>query len=115
MHLIELAPKGIWQRAYIYENISPMVRLISGGNVSPAVLFVNNTNGQEGLLARYTVVVLDEVQTLKFEKPGEIVGGLKGYLANDRLTRGGKYEMASDCKVWYSLPTYRSMISSVLL
>ena len=96
MHLIELAPKGTG-KSYIYENISPMVRLISGGNVSPAVLFVNNTNGQEGLLVRYSVVVLDEVQTLKFEKPGEIVGGLKGYLANDRITRGGKYEMASDC------------------
>jgi len=40
---------------------------------------------------------LDEVQTLKFEKPEEIVGGLKGYLANGRLTRGGLHETASDC------------------
>lgn len=96
MHLIELAPKGTG-KSYIYENISPDVRLISGGNVSPAVLFVNNASGQWGLLARYSVVVLDEVQTLKFEKPEEIVGGLKGYLANGRLTRGGLHETASDC------------------
>ena len=96
MHMMELAPKGTG-KSYIYENISPRVRLVSGGNVSPAVLFVNNLSGQWGLLARYAVVVLDEVQKLKFEKPEQIIGGLKGYLANGRLTRGGLHETASDC------------------
>lgn len=96
MHLMELAPKGTG-KSYVYENISPRVRLVSGGNISPAVLFVNNANGLPGILARYAVVVLDEVQTLKFEKPEEIIGGLKGYLANARLTRGGLHEMSSDC------------------
>jgi ATP-dependent Lon protease len=98
MHLIELAPKGTG-KSYFFENISSRVRLVSGGNVSPAVLFVNNTSGQWGLLARYKVVVLDEVQTLKFEKPDEIVGGLKGFLANARLTRGGLHESSSDCSL----------------
>lgn len=96
LHLMELAPKGTG-KSYVYENISPQVRLISGGNVSPAVLFVDNRTGQPGILARYKVVVLDEVQTLKFEKPEEIIGSLKGYLANARIARGGKYETASDC------------------
>lgn len=96
MHMMELAPKGTG-KSYVYENISPRVRLVSGGNISPAVLFVNNASGQWGLLARYAVLVLDEVQTLKFEKPEEIVGGLKGFLANGRLTRGGLHETASDC------------------
>ncbi len=96
MHLMELAPKGTG-KSYIYENISPKVRLVSGGNVSPAVLFVNNATGYWGLLARLAVVVLDEVQTLRFEKPEEIVGGLKGYLANGKLTRGGLHETSSDC------------------
>lgn len=96
MHMMELAPKGTG-KSYVYENISSRVRLISGGNVSPAVLFVNNMTGQWGLLARYSVVVLDEVQTLKFEKPEEIVGGLKGFLANGKLSRGGLHETASDC------------------
>lgn len=94
MHLLELAPKGTG-KSYLYENINPRVRLVSGGNVSPAVLFVNNASGQWGLLARFAVVVLDEVQTLKFEKPEEIVGGLKGFLANGKLTRGGLYETSS--------------------
>ncbi len=96
MHLVELAPKGTG-KSYVFENISPHVRLVSGGSISPAVLFVNNASGQPGLLARFSVVVLDEVQTLKFEKPEQIVGGLKGYLANARLTRGGLHEMSSDC------------------
>jgi ATP-dependent Lon protease len=95
-HLVELAPRGTG-KSYVYENISPQVRLISGGNVSPAVLFVNNTSGQGGLLTRYAVVVLDEVQTLRFESPAEIVGGLKGYMANGRVTRGGLHEFAADC------------------
>ncbi len=96
MTLVELAPKGTG-KSYVFENISPKVRLISGGNVSPAVLFVNNSTGQWGLLARFAVVVLDEVQTLKFERPEEIIGGLKGYLANGRITRAGLHETSSDC------------------
>jgi ATP-dependent Lon protease len=98
LHLLELAPKGTG-KSYLYENINPRVRLVSGGNISPAVLFVNNASGQWGLLARFAVVVLDEVQTLKFEKPQEIVGGLKGFLANGRLTRGGMYETSSPCSL----------------
>lgn len=96
LHLMELAPKGTG-KSYLYENISPKVRLVSGGNISPAVLFVNNASGQWGLLARFAVLVLDEVQTLKFSQPDEIVGGLKGYLANGVLSRGGLYQTASDC------------------
>ena len=96
MHLMELAPKGTG-KSFIFENISPKVRLISGGNVTPAVLFVNNSTAQEGLLARFDVVVLDEVQKLKFSYPEEIIGVLKGYMANGKITRGGKVEIASDC------------------
>jgi ATP-dependent Lon protease len=96
MHLMELAPKATG-KSYLYENISPRVRLVSGGNITPAVLFVNNATGQWGLLARYGVVVLDEVQTARFEKPDEIVGALKGFLANGKLTRGGLNETSSDC------------------
>jgi ATP-dependent Lon protease len=106
LHLLELAPKGTG-KSYLYENINPRVRLVSGGNVSPAVLFVNNASGQWGLLARFAVVVLDEVQTLRFEKPEEIVGGLKGFLANGRLTRGGLYETSS--------PASLVMLANILL
>lgn len=118
MHLIELAPKGTG-KSYLYENISPRVRLLSGGNVFPAVLFINNASGQWGLLARFKVVVLDEVQTLKFERPEEIVGGLKGFLANARLTRGGLHESSSDCGLVMlaniTLDTHQQPVASPLV
>lgn len=95
MHLMELAPKGTG-KSFIYENISPRVRL-TAGNVSPAVLFYNNKSGQHGLLARYDVLVLDEIQYIKFEQPENIVSNLKTYLANGRITRGGLADIPSDC------------------
>lgn len=98
MHLIELAPKGTG-KSFLYENLSPKVRLVSSGSISPAVLFVNNATGQWGVLARFKVVVLDEVQTVRLSNTSEIVGGLKGYLANGKLTRGGKLETGSDCSL----------------
>ncbi len=94
MHLMELAPKGTG-KSYIYENISPQVRLI-GGNVTPAKLFINNANGVAGYLARYKVVVLDEVQTLSFSQPDEIIANLKMYLANAQIQRGAN-TFGSDC------------------
>ena len=95
MHLMELAPKGTG-KSFIYENISPRVRL-TAGNVSPAVLFYNNRTGQPGLLARYDVLVLDEIQYIKFEQPENIISNLKTYLANGRITRGGLADIPSDC------------------
>lgn len=95
MHLMELAPKGTG-KSFIYENISPRVYLTSG-NITPAVLFINNATGQEGLLARFDVVVIDEVQKIKLEYPEEIISNLKIYLANGRIRRGGKADIPSDC------------------
>ncbi len=95
MHLMELAPKGTG-KSFIYENISPRVRL-TAGNISPAVLFFNNRTGQPGLLARFDVLVLDEIQRIKFEQPENIISNLKTYLANGRITRGGLADIPSDC------------------
>ncbi len=94
LHLMELAPKGTG-KSYLYENISPRVRLI-GGNVTPAKLFVDNSKGTPGYLSRYKVVVLDEVQTLKFTAPEEIIANLKMFLANAQIQRGTT-PMGSDC------------------
>lgn len=95
MHLMELAPKGTG-KSFIFENISPRVRL-TAGNVSPAVLFYNNKTGQSGLLGRYDVLVLDEIQRIKFDQPENIISNLKTYLAGGRITRGGMADIASDC------------------
>ncbi len=94
-HIMELAPKGTG-KSFIYENISPRVYLTSG-NITPAVLFFNNATQQPGLLARYDVVVIDEVQRLKLSMPEEVISNLKTYLANGRIRRGGKADIPSDC------------------
>ena len=95
MTLAELAPKGTG-KSYVYENVSPRVRLLTS-DISPAVLFVNNATGQWGLLARFSVVVLDEIHKMRFTDPEGIVAGLQGYLANGELSRGGLHRTASDC------------------
>ena len=95
MVLAELAPKGTG-KSYVYENVSPRVRVVSS-SISPAVLFVNNASGQWGLLARFAVVVLDEIQNLRFTDAPAIVSGLKSYLANGTITRGGQNQVKSTC------------------
>jgi ATP-dependent Lon protease len=95
LHLMELAPKGTG-KSFIYQNISPRVYIVAG-NLSPAVLFYNNRTGQPGLLARYDVLVLDEIQYIKFDQPENIVSNLKTYLENGRITRGGLADIPSDC------------------
>lgn len=87
VNMVELSPKGTG-KSWIYINLSKYVRLISGGKVSPAVLFYNNATNVPGLLVRYDVVVLDEAQSISFENPGEIIGILKGFLEAGYFTRG---------------------------
>ena len=97
-HIMELAPKGTG-KSFIFENISNKVSLISGGKVTPARLFINGKNKEIGLLGRHDVVVLDEVQSLSFDNPEELIGTLKNYLASGRYNRAGFGEVASDCSL----------------
>jgi len=48
-NLIELGPKGTG-KSHVYTEFSPHGILISGGEVSKAKLFVNNSNGEIGLV-----------------------------------------------------------------
>jgi len=79
VNIIELAPKGTG-KSTVFSKLSRYVWLISGGVVTRAQLFYNMKDKTEGIIAFYDVVVLDEVQTIKFTEPGEIIGALKGYL-----------------------------------
>jgi ATP-dependent Lon protease len=97
-HLMELAPKGTG-KSFIFENISSKVKLVSGGKVTPAQLFIHGSTKEVGLLGRHDVLVLDEVQSLTFDNPDEIIGVLKTYLASGRYNRGGHGEIASDCSL----------------
>jgi ATP-dependent Lon protease len=96
--IMELAPKGTG-KSFVYENISNKVAVISGGKITAARLFIDGRTKEIGLLGRHDVVVLDEVQSLTFDNPDEIIGPLKTYLANGRYNRSGFQEIASDCSL----------------
>ena len=97
-HVVELAPKGTG-KSFIFENISSRVAVISGGKATPAQLFINGRTKEVGLLGRHDVVVLDEVQSLTFDNPDEVIGPLKTYLANGRYNRAGFADISSDCSL----------------
>jgi len=79
LNLMELSPKGTG-KSTVYSKMSSYVWLVSGGIVTRAKLLYDMAKKTEGIIAYYDLVVLDEIQTIKFSDPGEIVGALKGYL-----------------------------------
>jgi ATP-dependent Lon protease len=97
-HIMELAPKGTG-KSFVFENISSKVTLISGGKVTRAQLFINGKTREIGLLGRHDVVVLDEVQSLTFDNPDEMIGPLKNYLASGKYNVSGFADVSSDCSL----------------
>lgn len=87
VNLVELAPKGTG-KSFVYDNLSRYARVIAGGKVSPAVLFHNLATQMPGLITRYDVIVLDEVQSIQGDSTGELIAGLKVYLESGRFSRG---------------------------
>ena len=60
-NFIELGPKGTG-KSHIFSELSPHGVLVSGGDVSKARLFVNNTGNKIGLVGYWDVVALDEFE-----------------------------------------------------
>lgn len=87
VNLVELAPKGTG-KSFVYGNVSRYARVVGGGKVSPAVMFHHNGTNMPGLVTRYDLVVLDEVQSIQGDSTGELVAGLKVYLESGRFSRG---------------------------
>ena len=77
-------------KTYLYRNLSNYVRIISGGNVSPAVLFYNLRTRVPGELAVKDLVVFDEISKVKFSNPDEMMGKLKDYMESGMFERGDK-------------------------
>ena len=86
-NLVELAPKGTG-KSFVYDNLSRYARVVSGGKVTPAVLFHNLNTNIPGLVTRYDVVVFDEVQSIAGDSAGELIAGLKVYLESGKFNRG---------------------------
>ena len=87
VNLVELAPKGTG-KSFVFDNVSRYARVVSGGKVSPAVLFHNLATNVPGLVTRYDTVVFDEVQSVSGDAAGELIAGLKVYLESGRFSRG---------------------------
>ena len=87
-NLIELGPKGTG-KSHIYSEMSPHGMLISGGEVTQAKLFVNNTTGQIGLVGYWDNVAFDEFAGIKKRVDKNLVDTMKNYMAQKSFSRGG--------------------------
>ena len=86
LNLVELGPRGTG-KSHLFQQISPYSHLISGGKATVAKMFVNNANGQRGLVCQYDVVCFDEISGVSFDhKDG--VNIMKGYMASGEFSRG---------------------------
>ena len=98
-NLIELGPKGTG-KSHIYSEMSPHGILISGGEVSKAKLFVNNSTGEIGLVGYWDVVTYDEYAGKNKKIDRGLVDILKNYLANKSFSRGTEIYGASASMVF---------------
>jgi ATP-dependent Lon protease len=86
-NLIELGPKGTG-KSHIFSEMSPHGILLSGGEVSKAKLFVNNSNGEIGLVGYWDVVAYDEFAGRTKKVDRGLVDIMKNYMANKSFSRG---------------------------
>ena len=88
-NFIELGPKGTG-KSHIFSELSPHGVLVTGGDVSKARLFVNNTCNKIGLVGFWDVVALDEFEQEKGGKrtDGDLVKIMQNYMANQSFNRG---------------------------
>lgn len=87
VNLTELGPKGTG-KTFLLRNVSYYSRIISGGNVSPAVLFYHLVTKTPGLIALKDIIVFDEISKIRFSNPDEVMGKLKDYMESGNYERG---------------------------
>lgn len=98
-NLIELGPKGTG-KSHIFSELSPHGILISGGEVSKAKLFVNNSSGEIGLVGYWDVVAYDEFAGKSKTVDRGLVDIMKNYMANKSFSRGTQVYGASASMVF---------------
>jgi ATP-dependent Lon protease len=86
-NLIELGPKGTG-KSHVFSEFSPHGILVSGGEVTLAKLFVNNSNGRLGLVGYWDVVAFDEFAGKGKKADKSLVDVMKNYMANHSFSRG---------------------------
>jgi ATP-dependent Lon protease len=86
-NLIELGPKGTG-KSHVFSEFSPHGILISGGEVTVAKLFVNNSSGKVGLVGYWDSVAFDEFAGKDKRVDKNLVDIMKNYMANKSFSRG---------------------------
>lgn len=86
-NLIELGPKGTG-KSHVYSECSPHGMLLSGGEVTVAKLFVNNSSGKIGLVGYWDCVAFDEFAGKQKKPDKALVDIMKNYMANKTFSRG---------------------------
>ena len=97
VNMMEFGPRATG-KTFVYRNVSPLVRVIAGGTVSPALLFYNKVHRTVGLIGVMDCVVFDEVQYIRLRGGEEVVGKLKDYMASGHYERGRK-QVTSGCSL----------------
>jgi len=85
-NMVELGPRGTG-KSHLYQQVSPYAHLVSGGKTTVAKMFVNNANGQRGLVCMYDVVCFDEISGVSFDQK-DGVNIMKGYMESGEFSRG---------------------------
>ena len=97
-NFMELGPKGTG-KSHVFQELSPYGVLVSGGDVTPARLFVRMSGKREelGLVGYWDVVAWDEFE----QQPGRnvdavLIDTMQNYLANKSINRGkGTHEASA--------------------
>ncbi|WP_028123428.1 BREX system Lon protease-like protein BrxL [Epilithonimonas tenax] len=98
-NFIELGPKGTG-KSHIFSELSPHGILISGGEVSKAKLFVNNSSGAIGLVGYWDVIAYDEFAGKTKKVDRGLVDIMKNYMANKSFSRGADVYQAEASMVF---------------
>jgi len=85
-NVVELGPRGTG-KSHLFQQVSPYAHLVSGGKATVARMFVNNSNGQRGLVCQYDVVCFDEISGVSFDQK-DGVNIMKGYMESGEFSRG---------------------------
>jgi ATP-dependent Lon protease len=83
---VEVGPRGTG-KSHLYQQVSPYAHLVSGGKATVARMFVDNRNGQRGLVAQYDVICFDEIAGVAFDQK-DGVQIMKGYMESGEFSRG---------------------------
>ena len=84
-NMVELGPRGTG-KSHLFQQISPYAHLVSG-MATVAQMFVNNANGQKGLVCQYDVVCFDEIANVSFDQKDGVTT-MKGYMESGEFSRG---------------------------